>query len=995
MSVQDIQGYYRAASSAREYYNRVTNKEEPQKDKDKDDGTFSTVSKIGSKIGDISKVSFSFDKSSGVKIAGMINNPLEASLTELTPAMKEYAEMVKISTVLHKSGAETAIKRLKTNHPDYELDVANSTDHYAIVKKPNGKVIIGFRGTDPGAKIKSGLGKGAREPWMWIAMQGGSEDIFEEHKMKNIKDKILTKYRPDQIEQITGYSMGASKAKILGDMLNVDTHLYNPYIGKKFYDTTTPNTKHQVVRTTEDIASTIRYVIKPQKMPDNVKVDSIDPINTIKMQAKKIHSQAKSDLQSFNALDNHNLEHFTSDGDRSYLLRDLNDKINDRVAQFEEQTRGLSSDSTEFNRLKEQMITDLQPTTRLASQETQIVSSRSKMFKSLKPSNIVTALAGVAGGAAVDNLINDIESATGLPIDDHITTAISGGLGALPQETVARFFGGKINFARAVTGGIAGAVAQELTAQGTDAVLQALGMDADSSEIVSQTLGGGVGGAVTAGGAALARQIAVRIGARIAAAAGAELTATALGAEIGSIVPGFGTLIGAGIGALVSLGFAIFDIESRKHAPLSEDEEIFLESAVNYIAEGVDADTILDGIEDSTERDRLRNFLNSDEYQDKITEEQRSNVAQVERYGATVRDIERMQSYIAEQSPDFFSGLLTAAQKNTIIEQLASDPEHAQFFAAYATLPVYIEGAPGEGMIDADWTTPSITVRHNGAVTRAHNEYINSPEYAQRQEDVAWLNDLLINDEEFNNASNATIANQRVYDLINRVALDILNPDSDIAVNLLYNNLVPQFDNQGNITMQGKYDEPLIVEGEFAVPIEDYQTIITEPRGTRARTGAVINNDAQIQKMLLTGDIEGINARIREIFEENKNVRAFDEVISYDDAELPQFTADGQLVYQRITDPAPTDPIQPEEEPEVVEPEPEPEEEVAIRPQVTRETEIARKRSDIAYKQQAPTRRGPTENINQKPQQRPQQTQNMEQEQRPRQRRQNVELEGR
>jgi len=994
MSIQDVQNYMRAAGSARQFYDKLTNKQEAETDKDKDDGTFSTVSKIGKSLGDISKVSFSFDKSSGVKIAGMTGNPLEASLTELTPAMKEYAEMVKISTVLHKSGVDTAVKRLKTNHPDYELDVQNSTDHYAIIKKPNGKVIIGFRGTDPKSKIKSGLGKGMKEPIMWLAMQGGSEDIFEEHKMKNIKDKILTKYRPEQIEQIAGYSMGASKAKILGDMLGIDTHLYNPYIGKKFYDTTTPNTKHQVVRTTEDIASTIRYVIKPQKMPDNVKVDSIDPINTIKMQAKKIHSTAKSDLQSFNALDNHNLEHFTSDGDRSYLLRDLNDKINERVAQFEEQTRGLDKNSTEFNRLKEQMITDLQPTTRLASQETQIASSRSKMFKSLKPSNIVTALAGVAGGAAVDNLINDIESATGLPIDDHITTAISGGLGALPQETVARFFGGKINFVRAVTGGIAGALAQEVTAEGTDAALQALGMDADTSEIISQTLGGGVGGAVTAGGAALARQIAVRIGARIAAGVGAELTATALGAEIGSIVPGFGTIIGTGIGALVSLGFAIYDIESRKHAPLSFDEEIFLENAVTSIAEGVDADTILDGIEDSSERERLRNFLNSEEYQDKVTEERRSEVAQVERYGATVIDITRMESYIGRHAPNFFSGLLTAAQKNEIIERLASDPAHSDFFASYATLPVYIEGAPGEGMIDADWTTPAITVRHNGAITRARNEYINSPEYAQRQENINWLNNLLINDEEFNNAPNATVANQRVYDLINTIALDILNPDSDIAVNLLYNNLVPQFDNQGNITMQGKYDEPLIVEGEFEVPevpdvpLEDYQTIITEPSGTRARTGAVINNDAQIQQMLLTGDIEGINARIREIFEENKNVRAFDEVISYNDPELPQFTADGRLVYQRITDPSPTDPIEPQNEVEVVEPEEEEEEEeeVAIRARVTRESEIARKRGDISARQ-APTRRGPTENL-----QGAKQTRSVEQE---RPQRQNVETEGR
>ena len=194
--------------------------------------------------------------------------------------------------------------------------------------------------------------------------------------------------------------------------------------------------------------------------------------------------------------------------------------------------------------------------------------------------------------------------------------------------------------------------------------------------------------------------------------------------------------------------------------------------------------------------------------------------------------------------------------------------------------------------------------------------------------------------------------------------------------------------------MQGKYDEPLIVEGEFEVPevpdvlLEDYQTIITEPSGTRARTGAVINNDPQIQQMLLTGDIQGINERIREIFEENRNIRAFDEVISYNDPELPQFTADGRLVYQRITDPAPTDPIEPQNEVEVVEPEEEEEEEeeVAIRARVTRESEIARKRGDISARQ-APTRRGPTENL-----QGAKQTRSVEQE---RPQRQNVETEGR
>ena len=62
------------------------------------------------------------------------------------------------------------------------------------------------------------------------------------------------------------------------------------------------------------------------------------------------------------------------------------------------------------------------------------------MFKMFKPSNIHTH----RWIAAVDNLINEIQSATGIPIDEHITTAVSGWLGALSQETVAKLLGGHV-----------------------------------------------------------------------------------------------------------------------------------------------------------------------------------------------------------------------------------------------------------------------------------------------------------------------------------------------------------------------------------------------------------------------------------------------------------------------------------------------------------------------------------------------------------------------
>ena len=544
--MEDVNQAIRQAQLARNYYQRNTGKkleekkeekkeekEEEKKDSDQVTTTAKKLGELGKSAMDVIKKAkephFTFDKSTGAKIAGMIDNPLKASINELSPIAKEYAEIVKISTLIHKEGMFPAKRRLTKTYPGYTIDEELSTDHYAVVKKPNGKIVIGFRGTDPTNTIKSGIGKGMWESVQWLFIQGGQEqNLFDEHKLVPIKNKILSKYTPDQIEHISGYSMGATKAHRLGDMMGVETHLFNPFLGKNFFEKPlTPNTKHQIIRTTEDIASALR-VFKNRKMPKNVKVDSIDPIQTVKMTAKKIRSQVATDLQAFNLLDNHNLEHFTSDGDRTNLQYKIDDSIRERVRQFEISTRGLTRDSPEFQQLKETMIEDLKPTMELSKQETHNISTRAKLFNNLKPSNIVTALAGVGGGAGVDSFIQSVESATGVDIDDHITTAVSGGLGALPETTVAKFLGGKVNFARALTGGIAGAVAQELTTEGTDAALRAAGVPKETSMIVSQTVGGGVGGAVTAGGTALARQIGLRLAARAAGMVGAEATASAL-----------------------------------------------------------------------------------------------------------------------------------------------------------------------------------------------------------------------------------------------------------------------------------------------------------------------------------------------------------------------------------------------------------------------------------------------------------------------------------
>ena len=931
---QDIQSYIQAGQQARDYYNKNTTKSEVKKDKKEkeDDATFATVGKsLGDVISKSKQPTFGFDKSSGVKIAGAISNPLQSTLKELSPLHKEYAEMVKVSTTFHKQGLEAAKKRLNEFNKGYTLDTDLTNDNYAVITKPDGKAIVAFRGTDPKAKIRSGLGKGiAYEPLQWIALQVGTEEIFDDHKLEPIKKKLLSKYRPDQIEHITGYSMGAVKAHRLGDMLGVDTHLYNPFLGKKFFENPkTPNTTHQIIRTTEDPASAVR-VFKSKKMPKNVKVESIDPITTVKMTVKKIHSQAKTDLQAFNAADNHSLEQFTSDGDRNSLQRDLDDQIKSRVNKFQDQTRGLSANSAEYQRLQEQMHAELKPTIQLSSQENKPLTSRAKMFNSLKPSSVITALAGVAGGAGVDKLISGIESASGIPIDDHITTAVEGGLGALPQETVAKFLGGKINFARSVRSGVTGALAQQVTAEATSSLLQTLGADQASAEIVSQTLGGGVGGAVTAGGGALARQLAIRLAARAAAFTGGEFAGIAAGAELGSIIPGFGTIIGAGIGALVSLGFAIFDRESQKNAPITMEENNYIFGLRETLASGADVEEILKDIDNDLERDRLRTFINDSGYQASLGNirlnrqvEERDRMA----HGATNEEIARLNMFIDSEVPGWES--MTNKQRNEAFQRVATDPRNIGFIHQFSKIPVWDENASsrtvdGFGLANYGTFTTTATVIYKAQRDRAREEYINSPEYIGRQEHLSWLTEKLDNDPDFVGSLSTTDANRRVYELLNSLA-NGTGPDAQIAedfmTNPAYGGMIPQFDDSGDMILQNHSDGILISSGNseqpppVPVPENLYQDILSARSGSKGIVAKFVNRDSEIQQMIASGDIDGINDRIRTLFTERSSVRAFGDAVIYDDAELPQFNEDGNLVYQRMSEPKPTNHQTPNTEP--------------------------------------------------------------------------------
>ena len=87
------------------------------------------------------------------------------------------------------------------NAPEYEIDTKVSTEDYIVARhQQTGKHVIAFRGTNPTGKIKSGLLKGVHEPIMWPAILAGQEEHFQQHKIKEIAQRITRQIPVDSIE---------------------------------------------------------------------------------------------------------------------------------------------------------------------------------------------------------------------------------------------------------------------------------------------------------------------------------------------------------------------------------------------------------------------------------------------------------------------------------------------------------------------------------------------------------------------------------------------------------------------------------------------------------------------------------------------------------------------------------------------------------------------------------------------------------------------------
>ena len=196
-----------------------------------------------------------------------VNKPLKPTINELDKSTMDKSRLAKASRIANEQDFKAAQKYLNENQLDFAIDTELSTRESLVLYNEN-EVKIVYRGTKPtNAKDL------ATDFLIW---QGHEE---RSPQFKAAKEQIKqARSRYGQIDELLGYSLGGNKAVSMGNLHNIPSTTFNPFLGKSLYKGSPPKTttvRHKVFRTTDDFA-TFGLAMMTRKR-HNLDVESILP----------------------------------------------------------------------------------------------------------------------------------------------------------------------------------------------------------------------------------------------------------------------------------------------------------------------------------------------------------------------------------------------------------------------------------------------------------------------------------------------------------------------------------------------------------------------------------------------------------------------------------------------------------------------------------------------------------------------------------------------
>lgn len=234
-------------------------------------------------------------------ILSKAGKPTRTSLTTEETTKAQRIEASKLA-YLHDDDFETAQEHLDkiSMEGGGVIDKELSTPESLVIQKPNGKVEIAYRGTQltgkpnlediyTDATIAVGADRTTRQ------FQAAEDQI----------QKTINKYGRENLDHLTGYSLGGTKALSMGQKYNIESTTFNPFIGERLARGINNTTaKHNILRTTTDFAST-GLMVSADRNHANWNVESIRPL------AENEHL-----IPVLETYDGHRLNNFTSNKGR-------------------------------------------------------------------------------------------------------------------------------------------------------------------------------------------------------------------------------------------------------------------------------------------------------------------------------------------------------------------------------------------------------------------------------------------------------------------------------------------------------------------------------------------------------------------------------------------------------------------------------------------------------------------------------------------------------